>query len=312
MLSVDCWRRLVFILGTHKNGGGRIIALSAVCKNAYRAVRENGTQFLRWKMNQDFVTNMAQNQYPWFAQIRAVTVSFDNMEYFWIRTSRRDIKDVKVLLTKPEKYVFGNDDKTFVNLKYLNVRLGLNTKIALASLPDGIETFKIERENMYDNAGFLVDLPEIFPDSLRVLKIYVDYDTSYGRYFPPNLRVIKAKSYVGTLPFDVTKDDNKLEKMSCVRFAKNCLCDQFLAIEGVLNRVKKLTYISRGYCGCRLLYLNIFPALNRLKTNKFNFNEQNFPDVTLSNCSHILYNYDDNVLSKNSECHKITFRHRRN
>lgn len=310
MLSVDCWRHLVFILGTHKKGSRSIIALSTVCKNAYRAVRENGTQFLRWKMNQDFVTSMAQNQYPWFSQIRAVTVSYDNMEYFWIRTSRWDIKDVKVLFMEKEEYEFEVGSKVFDGLTHIEFQLGHNTGFFLSSLPEGVETFKIERMGKFQTSdkGY-IKVPEIYPDSLRVLKLYVDFECSYGCVFPPNLRVLKSKSYYGSILFDIVDEKTSLEKITCVRLCDMCVCDHITEITGTLKQVKELTFITRyGYCSCKILLLDKFPSLVYAKTNKLYFKEEDNSNTVISKYKTVDYKYDTDIITT-TLCHKVTFRH---
>lgn len=278
MLSVDCWRHIIRILGYPY--GDEIISLSLVCKNAYKAVRENGTQFLRWKMTQDFVTSLAQHRYPWFKLIRAVTVCYDDMSFVWTRTERGDIDDYKVVLgLETGSYSF-DGAKHFIGMKRLHVHiLHEEPHVAIESLPDGLESLELSHPNyMTTERAGETSICDVLPSTLQRLVLKINIEGNVDMEMPSGLKIFKSKSTNAIFQFMYVPENNKLESLSIVT-SNMYRCPHEYLTDGdyIFPNVRKLnlndTSNSSCSCKCRSLFL-MFPALRVFKTHHFYYSDK--------------------------------------
>jgi hypothetical protein len=276
MLSVDCWRCIIILLGETRKCDGDIKSLSRVCRNAWVATRENGYQYLRWKMNPNFVSKMNLYRFPWYPRIRSVTVCWDTMEFNWIRLGRPDITDMKVVFTKTEgEYKIENGEQVFYGIKRLHLVIE-NDKpdFQLTQLPDGIETFKIERSNCMTFDALtdgLTFVPTSYPDSLMQLFLHAHLSNVFDQFSVPRyLEILKIEGKDGVFPFAVTNINVNLKVLSTTSYSSAVCPHEFLDGCMFLN-LRKLTLIDtyETQCECEFDLFSVFPNLDRVKTTNF-------------------------------------------
>lgn len=279
MLSVDCWRHIVTLLGYRF--GDEIISLSLVCKNAYKAVRENGTQFLRWKITQDFVTSLAQHRYPWFKLIRAVTVCYDDMSFAWTRTERKDIDDYKVVVGLKTGFYKTDGSIIFSGMKRLHIRImETDPEVVIDSLPYGLESFELSSpDSMTERRIGETRIPDNLPSTLMRLVFKTEVSPNEDVEMPRSLKIFKSKNTSSYFYFSTVPIDNELETLSIVTNERYGACPH----EGLddsdyyFPNVKKLKLIDASInpCKCKSRNLHLqFPALRLLKTHRFSHDKK--------------------------------------
>ncbi len=275
-IGVDCWSRIASILG-QQGDLESVRSLALVSKQQHKAVRKGATSWFRWKAVPAILDPKGARW--WAKDVNAVTLFLNGNDLSFLRLARPDIMNVKLIVTlsgdEKKKKLFVKKSKRLEGMKRLHFFIpDKMISFAVQELPEGLETFKLERPDCLINDKETNDvetyIPVSYPDSLRefVVKSPVwnglenNGDTTANPKLPNGLVVFHYQhSHAGVYWFDIDTNPipKSIESFTIVR--NNMEGFDYEIMPFVFWSLKHLTLIDIGGMYSSRIEMERFPKL---------------------------------------------------